>query len=855
MNRKYLLFIVLPLIVLACHNSKINYIVLNDQNEVIVEAGQDMKSYLSKTYPNEIFEITREKVKGKKNIVLELSQSENLTNDESFIISGSENVVTIKGKSPRALVNGTWGLLKYLGWDFYLAFETPPVQVKPLNYENINIKDTPLKDKRIIFNWHNFLSGCSGWDYEHWKEWIENASKIGYNTIMVHAYGNNPMHSYTYNGLQKEVGYLPTTQKGRDWGTQHVNDVRLLYGGEIFDDFEFGSVAAKVPDHERVDAATSLMQKVFKHAARKGMGVCFALDVDTWTANPQNIIETLPEDALIEIAGYKLANPEHPESKKYYKSQIEQLLNSYPEINILSAFIRNPNKVPGAWSESVWHQFDSQRLPEKWRSEYFKILKEHPELKDERPYPVLYAISKIISVYREILDETRPDIEVALGSWQHNFAEQGDPFIPAYCSFVPIDYSYIFDKEEVIKSLASIQKNRKVYPVVWAHHDDHGYLGRPYQPYENFNTILDKTNSNGFGILHWTTHPLDPVFNNYCNQTWSNSENLDWQESYINFVNSLMMNEDEHLVEYFKRWFENAPMFGRETSSFFLKPEKKFQKVGYKSSLEVVEKAKERLKILEKVNVAGLNSQGVLEYNYQVGMEEFIVSFFNNHYHAHQVFSLLNKGKVDEAARIARLLNPEETISMYSKILDKYDGTRGEEGVLISLNLRWFPAYIDLRQRTGLEDIRINFQPTSHEPLAQGAGKHTFFVDEKKNFWLALGEHELNITAKTNKEIPLKNISDSWIKISEEKIIPVRTMRKNEIRSVVDGIEFLLAPGSGEGRIEILDNGKSVGMFELSKEQNSVKKDVGFQIHDLSIKIKPFNEPVKLAGLVINVHK
>lgn len=74
--------------------------------------------------------------------------------------------------------------------------------------------DRPLVPDRIVFNWHNFLSGCSTWNESDWNRWTEDAQKLGYNGIMVHAYGNNPMVSFTYNGKTKPVGYLSTTASG-----------------------------------------------------------------------------------------------------------------------------------------------------------------------------------------------------------------------------------------------------------------------------------------------------------------------------------------------------------------------------------------------------------------------------------------------------------------------------------------------------------------------------------------------------------------------------------------------------------------------------------------------------------------
>lgn len=839
---------ILCLSIYSCALPEKTYIVTG-QDKLVIEAGNELLYYLSKTYPRERFEVVSEKVSDNKNILLEISDDTGLENKESYWISGEETSLFIRGRTPRALVNGVHGLLKHLDWNFYLSFEVPPPKPKPLDFSTIQIENAPLKETRILFTWHNFISGCTGWDYEQWKQWIEQATKIGFNTVMVHAYGNNPMHSFSYNGQEKKVGYLTTTQKGRDWGAQHVNDVRLLYGGELFKDPEFGSMTAKVPENERVQSATTLMQQVFGHAALKGMDVCFALDVDTWMANPQNIITTLPDEALIEIGGYKTVNPEHPEGKKYYKAQLTKLFSDYPEITMLSTWMRQPVKKPG--QGSVWLLHDSASLPEKWRQEYFDILKDHPAMKDERPYPGLFAVSKIVKVYREILDEINPEVELALGSWFFDFTKYADPFMPYYCSFIPLDYHYVLDQREVVNKLKQVGKNRKVYPIVWAQHDDHRYIGRPYVPYSGFNQLLDETNASGYGIIHWTTHPLDLLFSNYENQVWQNSENETLKKTVEDFVRSLSKREDENLISYFNEWFTHGPMFGRETSDYFLRLQKDYDLEGYGSSLEVVEKAKQRLDVLNAVNINALNSQGEKEYDYQKGMEHFIISFFTNHHYAHEAFKLLQKEKRQEAVPLIQKLNPLETISLYAETISTYGTTKGEEGILISLNLRWLPDYIDLKQRAGLDPVRTNFQPTSHDSLAQGTGHYTFFIDPEKNFWLSLGEKELGIPVGTNGKQPLEKVTDSWLNISGKQDIPLKTMRNYSLTASDYEIQLIFCPGSGGCQIQVIEGEQLISSFKAEEGQNMVKGGFSTNGGETSLRIIPLNGIVKMAGLII----
>lgn len=834
---------------LSCSVKEKIYIVAG-QDDVITEAGQDLARYLSETYSYEQFEVVAEQVPDTRNILLQISKDTILRNDEAYQVKGDGQSLFIRGRTPRALVHGVYGLLKQLGWSFYLSFEVPPVEPKPLDFATIRIEDAPLKERRMLFNWHNFLSGCTGWDDEQWQQWIDQASRIGFNTVMVHAYGNNPMYSFSFNGEEKKLGYLTTTQKGRDWGAQHVNDVRLLAGGEIFKEPEFGAIAAKVSENERAaQAATTLMQQVFRHAARKGMDVCFAVDVDTWMANPQNIIRTLPDEALIEIGGYQTVNPEHPEGKKYYQAQLTKLFSDYPEMTMLSAWMRRPAKKPSLGS--IWLLHESNTLPGKWRQEYFDILKNHPELKDERPYPGLFALSKIVKVYREILDEIKPEVELALGSWDCDFTEQADLFMPGYCSFIPLDYSYILNQPEVKNRLKKTGENRNVYPVVWAHHDDHRYIGRPYIPYSGFNQLLDETNASGCGIIHWMTHPLDLLFNNYENQLWQNSENETLEKAVADFAGSLLKREDENLASYLNEWFIHAPMFGRETTDYFLRLQEDYKLEGYGSSLEAVEKAEQRLAVLNAVDTGALNRQGKKEYDYQKGMEYFIISFFTNHHDAHEAFKLLKDGKREEALPWVQKLNPLETIGLYAETISAYGATRGEEGVLVSLNLRWLPDYIDLKQRAGLEPVRTNFQPTSHDPLAQGAGHHTFFVDPEKNFWLSLGEKELGIPTGTTGKKPLEKITDSWLNVSEESEIPLKTMRNDDLPASDYKIQLFFGAQSGDCRIQLFEDGQRICFFHVNEGQDMAHGNFRTSGGKIGIKIIPENGIVRVAGLMV----
>ena len=68
--------------------------------------------------------------------------------------------------------------------------------------------------------------------------------------------------------------------------------------------------------------------------------------------------------------------------------------------------------------------------------------------------------------------------------------------------------------------------------------------------------------------------------------------------------------------------------------------------------------------------------------------------------------------------------------------------TRGEQGLVVSMNTRWLPPIVRLRQHLGMEPVRYNFGPTSHDPLAQLPGGFTFHFDQQRRLWQTLGTKE-----------------------------------------------------------------------------------------------------------------
>jgi hypothetical protein len=669
--------------------------------------------------------------------------------DSFQVFTRTENgraVGVVAGADPRGTLYGVYALLEKLGCGFYISGDAlPPPRWGVFNFEGWELADAPLVRDRLVFDWHNFLSGCSTWNLPEWQAWIRQAQKQRFSAVMVHAYGNNPMVSFTFNGQTKPVGYLSTTARGRDWSTMHVNDVRRVWGGFVFRDPVFGADAAQGPEDQRAAAARQLMQGVFAYAGERAMEVFFADDVDTGSANPQELIRTLPETArfavqtqaggLSGVSGdgdhtFWLANPETPEGYAYYKAQVAALLADYPQIATLVVWFRNGG--------TPWMDVKLAELPPSWQAEFNAAVAGKPEAAKYWHAHNLFAIGKLTRAFDRALKELGQErVQLAAGTWNFAFLPGADLFLPPHVKLIGLDYGVLHDDSklgtaEKRQLLAEVGAHRAVIPVIWAHHDDGNYIGRPYTPFPEFYSKLTEAKAGGYGIIHWTTRPLDLFFKSHAEQVWTATRDRPLRAT----CDDMAAREfGAPLGEYLERWVTEAPKFARETSDRFI--DRPLTNVA-----QVVAGCGERRQLLAAVDQSKLTPAQRNHVNYYKGLEEFISAFFQNHDAFQRAQALLKAGDLAGARTALATCHPEPVIEQFAKFSSLGGITRGEQGLVVSLNTRWLPHIVRLRQQLGMDAIRYAFGPTSHDPLAQASGRFTFHIGAGRLLWQTLGTVE-----------------------------------------------------------------------------------------------------------------
>jgi len=739
----------------AAAQTKVVITLPKDAGTVEKIAAEELTTHLRTLYPSTYFE-TGSPEPGAPAIYLGTAQDlpgsyaselrNKLDKEDSFAIKVIDSrTAVIAGASPRATLYAVDALLEKLGFGFYLSYNTAPAPAQmAFSFSGWELEDAPIAGERLIFNWHNFLSGCSTWNLEDWQHWITQAGRLRFNTIMVHAYGNNPMFSFSLNGATKRLGSLSNSRSGRDWGTEDVLDVRKIVGGErLFNGPVFGAGASMVADKDKMQAATTLMQSVFQFAAERGMGITFAMDIDSIAANPQNVIATLPASARFktlyvsheprvppESYHLELADPDSREGYLYYKSEIEQLMKLYPQITQVAVWYRSMPASP-------WTSLMPEDFPAAWREEYRVAMAANPALKDDPRAPGMFAMGKVVKAFRKALDETgHARVTLAAGSWGFEYLPSADAFMPAGTTLLPLDANYEFTSDTAQESVRAAGRHRPVVPIVWAQHDDREYAGRSYVPFAGLGSMLQWSNSAGYGAIHWTTRPLDLFFKSVADQVWTSSEDEPLDTTAAEMAKRTFGSGAQELGKrYLLDWIYNGPAFGRETSDQFIS-------LTLDAENEAVG-AKARLELLNRMEPLAQDAADRDWVGYFEDWERYAQDVFEAQSSLQKSEAALKAGDLALARREIAAALPEKAIEQYSTTIRHGTTSRGEKGILVSMNLRWLPYFEAQRQAVGLEPLQVEFAPTYQDAFAQQPGKYTFDFDESKHVIEVLGTAEL----------------------------------------------------------------------------------------------------------------
>jgi hypothetical protein len=193
--------------------------------------------------------------------------------------------------------------------------------------------------------------------------------------------------------------------------------------------------------------------------------------------------------------------------------------------------------------------------------------------------------------------------------------------------------------------------------------------------------------------------------------------------------------QSEAFAAYLEAWVTTMPKIGRETTDFFIDHELK--------DLAGVEAGGcKRLEMLGAVDRSQLGPSGRGWIDYFAGLEEYVLDIYRTEDTFNRAKKQYAAGDLDAARCAMAECEPEGVIEHFARFSQQGGLTRGEQGLVVSMNTRWLPHYVRFRQQLGIEPVRYNFAPTSHDLLAQMRGVFTFHFGPDRSIWQCFGAEE-----------------------------------------------------------------------------------------------------------------
>ncbi|MEN8230436.1 MAG: hypothetical protein ABFS38_19900, partial [Bacteroidota bacterium] len=266
-------------------------------------------------------------------------------------------------------------------------------------------------------------------------------------------------------------------------------------------------------------------------------------------------------------------------------------------------------------------------------------------------------------------------------------------------------------------------------------------------------------------------------------------------------------------------------------------------------------KCDERLALLAQVDVEAFSKDQKETYLYFVDHEHFVKEFFHQQGLFLAFREKLESGDIDAAKRIVDQFQPALAIEKYAKTIQHGQITKGEQGILFSMGVRWVPYFLSMKQLIGMDDIRINFGATSHEDLAQMAGVKTYFIDARKAYWNVLGEKETGRKVVENrvKSVEYPEIFEQGIVLDSKTNIQLNAFSGSE--TIIAGkyiLKILLTSEEPDSRLEVRINDS---VYDVAINKTTIRS-INISLDGQSnpeIKFTPHEGTTTVCGLVLEL--
>lgn len=442
--------------------------------------------------------------------------------DDGFVVAGrrigNEDVIVAAGRTPSGAVNAIYGLLRELGYGFYLGSEAIPDELRA-SITTETIARSPAFKIRGVLPWYNFFNSPTTWNPPDHRAFVDQLVRSGANFVGFHTYDKEPFGAFEVDG-ETSMGERLFNTSRETWGTRAVPtkdfaaDTDKLYSQEYFG---ADTTLSTRPDKEVIREEKRILRDALDYAHRRGLKTCLGFEISH--------------------------DPTDPAERDSFSRRLVNLLKTYPMLDYVWLWQPETQGVQGFRAEYNVHILPGKPAPnsglpalaEKRREVFSRIVKrtagERPFLQENEAGELARAmegarLEEYAHIAHNLLKKHRPQARLVISGWggderllSAEYLDGLDKLLPKDVIFASLDH--IVPRERIDRAFHDLPPERERWPIPWLENDGDQWQPQPFvHVYEKLLRDAHKSRSQGILGIHWRTREVEENFGYMMSYAW-----------------------------------------------------------------------------------------------------------------------------------------------------------------------------------------------------------------------------------------------------------------------------------------------------------------------------------------------